>query len=73
MQKNPQKICHHLHIPLQSESREILKQMNRKYLPKFEEKINKIICFLPDFTLTTDIITGFPGETEKTTKKRVIL
>ena len=63
---NTEKICRHLHIPLQSGSNEILKQMNRKYSTKtFEEKINKIVQILPDLALTTDIITGFPGETEK--------
>ncbi|MDR2457343.1 MAG: MiaB/RimO family radical SAM methylthiotransferase [Clostridiales Family XIII bacterium] len=66
MKENPDKICRHLHIPLQSGSQEILKQMNRKYSKKtFEEKINKIIKELPDLALTTDIITGFPGETYK--------
>ncbi|MDR0800658.1 MAG: MiaB/RimO family radical SAM methylthiotransferase [Endomicrobium sp.] len=63
---NTEKICRHLHIPLQSGSDEILKLMNRMYSTKtFEEKINKIARILPDLALTTDIITGFPGETEK--------
>ncbi|MDR3256046.1 MAG: MiaB/RimO family radical SAM methylthiotransferase [Endomicrobium sp.] len=66
MKENPEKICCHLHIPLQSGSDEILKQMNRKYSTKeFEEKVNKIIQLLPDLALTTDIITGFPGETNQ--------
>ncbi|GHT58982.1 tRNA (N(6)-L-threonylcarbamoyladenosine(37)-C(2))-methylthiotransferase MtaB [Endomicrobiia bacterium] len=66
IKQNPDKICCHLHIPLQSGSDEILRQMNRKYSSKdFEKKINKIMQILPDLTLTTDIITGFPGETEK--------
>ncbi|MDR1260074.1 MAG: MiaB/RimO family radical SAM methylthiotransferase [Endomicrobium sp.] len=70
MQKNPEKICHHLHIPLQSGSNEILRRMNRQYLTEdFETKINKIIQFLPKLTLTTDIITGFPGETKKNHKE----
>jgi threonylcarbamoyladenosine tRNA methylthiotransferase MtaB len=66
IETNTEKICRHLHIPLQSGSDEILKQMNRNYSTKeFEKKINKIMRILPDLALTTDIITGFPGETEK--------
>ncbi|MCA6071594.1 MAG: MiaB/RimO family radical SAM methylthiotransferase, partial [Endomicrobium sp.] len=66
MRTNPKKICCHLHIPLQSGSDEILKQMNRKYSTReFEKKINTLTLALPDLALTTDIITGFPGETEK--------
>jgi threonylcarbamoyladenosine tRNA methylthiotransferase MtaB len=66
MRTNPEKICCHLHIPLQSGSDEILKQMNRKYSTRgFEKKVNTLTLALPDLALTTDIITGFPGETEK--------
>ncbi|MDR1400846.1 MAG: tRNA (N(6)-L-threonylcarbamoyladenosine(37)-C(2))-methylthiotransferase MtaB [Endomicrobium sp.] len=66
IKENPEKICRHLHIPLQSGSDEILRQMNRKYSSKkFEKKINKIVRILPDIALTTDIITGFPNETKK--------
>ncbi|MDR1418474.1 MAG: MiaB/RimO family radical SAM methylthiotransferase [Endomicrobium sp.] len=62
---NPDKICNHLHIPLQSGSDYILKQMNRKYLTKdFEKKIKNIINTLPDLALTTDVITGSPTETQ---------
>jgi len=65
MKNNPDKICRHLHIPLQSGSDEILKQMNRQYKAKdFADKTEKIMTKLPDLALTTDIITGFPGETE---------
>ena len=66
MWTNPEKICCHLHIPLQSGSDEILKQMNRKYLTReFEKKVDTLTLALPDLALTTDIIIGFPGETEK--------
>lgn len=65
MTLNPDKICNHLHIPLQSGSDYTLKQMNRKYLTKdFEKKIKNIVNTLPYLALTTDIITGFPGETQ---------
>jgi threonylcarbamoyladenosine tRNA methylthiotransferase MtaB len=70
IKQNPWKICRHLHVPLQSGSDEILRQMNRKYSSRdFEKKINKIMQILPDLALTTDIITGFPGETEKNHKE----
>jgi threonylcarbamoyladenosine tRNA methylthiotransferase MtaB len=66
LRTNQEKICSHLHIPLQSGSDDILKHMKRKYITKaYEEKINKIISYIPHLALTTDIITGFPGETEK--------
>ena len=60
------KVCNHLHIPLQAGSDEILKRMNRKYdLKYYEEKINKIRSIRPDISISTDIIVGFPGETEE--------
>ena len=56
----------HMHIPLQSGSDEILKSMNRKYDKEyFIDKINKIRSIRPDISITTDIIVGFPGETEE--------
>ena len=62
--KNNEKICNHLHIPLQSGSDEILKSMNRKYnLDYFLDKVKKIRSIRPDINLTTDLIIGFPGET----------
>ena len=64
MLKFNSKFCDHLHIPLQAGSDEILKQMNRKYdLKYFEDKINKIREIRPNISITTDIIVGFPGET----------
>lgn len=60
------KVCDHLHIPLQAGSDEILKKMNRKYdLKYYEEKIRKIRMIRPDISITTDIIVGFPYETDK--------
>jgi threonylcarbamoyladenosine tRNA methylthiotransferase MtaB len=66
MKENPQKICRHLHIPLQSGSDAILKLMNRSYrLDNYKNKTNAIMQILPDLALTTDIIAGFPGETDR--------
>lgn len=62
--KNPI-LCNHLHIPLQSGGEKTLKRMNRKYDKKyFKEEIEKIRKVRPDISITTDVIVGFPGETE---------
>ena len=64
--RNSDKIVSHIHIPIQSGSDTILKLMNRKYLKKdFIDKINEIRDIRPDINITTDIIVGFPGETEE--------
>lgn len=64
--KNNPKICNHIHIPLQSGSDEILRLMNRKYdLNYFFEKIEKIRSVRPDISITTDVIVGFPNETDE--------
>lgn len=56
----------HMHIPLQSGSNEILKLMNRKYDKEyFIDKINKIRNIRSDISITTDVIVGFPGETDE--------
>lgn len=64
--KNLEKLCNHLHLPVQSGSNRILKLMNRQYTKEqYLEKIYKIRELIPEITITTDIIVGFPGETEQ--------
>ncbi len=63
---NGKTTCHSMHIVLQSGSNTILKRMNRKYTKQiFLETIRRLRSFDPDFTFTTDVIVGFPGETEE--------
>ena len=60
------KICTHLHLPEQSGSTRILEKMNRRYTKEgYLELVRKIRAAVPDISLTTDIIVGFPGETEE--------
>jgi len=58
--------CHHLHLPLQSGSNTILSAMNRKYTREYYlSVIDALRNAIPDLTLSTDIMVGFPGETEE--------
>jgi tRNA-2-methylthio-N6-dimethylallyladenosine synthase len=58
------KLCHHIHLPVQSGSNRILKRMNRKYTREiYLEKVEKLRNTCPDIAITSDIIVGFPGET----------
>lgn len=74
--KNNLKICSHLHVPIQSGSDNVLKNMNRKYdIAYFKERTSLIKSLRDDVNLTTDLIVGFPEETDedfKTTKQNLI-
>ena len=59
-------VCHHVHLPMQSGSNNILKRMNRGYTrERYLEIVSKLRAAMNDVELTTDIIVGFPGETEE--------
>ncbi len=65
MKKHVGKICRLVHLPVQSGSNEILKRMNRRYTAeKYLEEIRMLKTLIPEAEVTTDIIVGFPGETE---------
>ncbi|MFY9214871.1 MAG: tRNA (N(6)-L-threonylcarbamoyladenosine(37)-C(2))-methylthiotransferase MtaB, partial [Tissierellaceae bacterium] len=60
------KVCHHFHLSLQSGSNSVLKRMNRKYSKEeYREKVDLIRSYMPDAGITTDIIVGFPGESDE--------
>jgi tRNA-2-methylthio-N6-dimethylallyladenosine synthase len=63
--RDANKICHQIHLPLQSGSSEVLKKMNRGYTKEeYLGKIEMLRSFMPDMSFSTDIIVGFPGETD---------
>ncbi len=70
-----EKICHHLHIPLQSADDQILESMRRKHtFAEFEKIVDYAVKKMPDIGIGTDIMVGYPGESDeqfKTTKRRV--
>jgi threonylcarbamoyladenosine tRNA methylthiotransferase MtaB len=60
------KVCKHLHIPLQAGHNQVLKKMNRHYtVEEFAAKLEKLRRHLPDLAITSDVIVGFPGETDE--------
>ncbi len=64
--KNSFKVCRHFHLSLQSGSAGVLKRMNRRYTPEeYEACVERLRAAMPDCAVTTDVITGFPGETEE--------
>lgn len=59
-------LCEHIHLPVQSGSNRILKRMNRKYTrEEYIEKVNKLRDVCPEIAISSDVIVGFPGETEE--------
>jgi tRNA-2-methylthio-N6-dimethylallyladenosine synthase len=61
--KHLDKLCNHIHLPVQSGSNRVLKRMNRKYSRElYLEKVDKLRNICPDIAITSDIIVGFPGE-----------
>ena len=68
------KVCNHIHLPVQSGSTEVLKRMNRKYTREhYIERIDCIRSFIPDADITTDVMVGFPGETDEDYQKTLSL
>ena len=66
LMKTDSRICNHVHLPLQSGSDEILKAMHRPYTTKnFSELTARLVAEIPNISIGTDLIVGFPGETEK--------
>jgi len=72
--KNRKNICRSIHLPVQSGSNDVLKRMNRKYTREwYLDRVNSIHKHIKDCTISTDIISGFCGETEKNHKETLSL
>ena len=72
--KDNEKLCRHIHLPVQSGSDRVLKRMNRKYTRElYLEKIDKLRNICPDISITSDFIVGFPGETKADFKETLDL
>lgn len=64
--RNSTKLAEHLHVPIQAGHDSVLKDMRRHYtIAEFSEKVNELRAIFPHISLTTDIIVGFPGETDE--------
>ncbi len=71
---NLEKLCTHIHLPVQSGSNPILKKMNRKYTrEQYLDKVEKLRNICPDIAITSDFIVGFPGETKADFKETLDL
>lgn len=63
---NLDKVCEHLHLPVQAGSNRVLKEMNRRYtVEKYLQIVEEVRSKIPNIALTTDLIVGFPGETDE--------
>lgn len=69
-----EKLCEHFHLPLQSGSNSILERMNRKYTREYYlNRVQKIRELIPNASITTDIIVGFPGESEEDFEQTLLI
>ena len=72
--RKSKRLCRHLHIPVQSGDQQLLRRMNRAYSPeRFIQLIQRIRGYMPEIAITTDVMVGFPGETQESFKNTVEL